>query len=59
MGEAPRVFFDAGALTATCAGKATHLLTLDPKHFLGPKTREANLPIAACTPREFLGVILE
>lgn len=45
---------DAHVLAGARAGKATHLLTLDRRHFLGPKTREAILPIIVCTPGEFL-----
>ena len=45
---------DAHVLAAARAGKATHLITLDRKHFLGEKRREGILPIIACTPGEFL-----
>lgn len=49
---------DAHVLAGARAGKATHLLTLDRRHFLGAKTREAILPIIVCTPGEFLRAIL-
>ena len=49
---------DAHVLAGARAGKATHLLTLDRRHFLGTKTREAILPIIVCTPGEFLRAIL-
>jgi predicted nucleic acid-binding protein len=45
---------DAHVLASARAGKATHLLTLDRRHFLGTKTQEAILPIIVCTPGEFL-----
>lgn len=49
---------DAHVLAGARAGNATHLLTLDRRHFLGVKTREAILPIIVCTPGEFLRAIL-
>lgn len=45
---------DAPVLAGARAGKATHLITLDRKHFLGDKHREGILPITACRPAEFL-----
>ena len=45
---------DAHVLAGARAGKATHLLTLDRKHFLGENTREAILPIVVFTPGEYL-----
>lgn len=49
---------DAHVLAGARAGRATHLLTLDRRHFLGTKTREAILPIIVCTPGELLRAIL-
>ena len=49
---------DAHVLAGARAGKATHLLTLDRRHFLGTKTRGAILPIIVCTPGEFLMAIV-
>jgi predicted nucleic acid-binding protein len=50
---------DAHVLAGARLGKATHLLTLDRRHLLGPKTREAILPIVVCTPGEFLRVVVQ
>lgn len=50
---------DAHVLAGARAGEATHLLTLDRKHFLGKNTRAAMLPIVACTPGEFLKSLLD
>lgn len=50
---------DAHVLAGARAGKATHLLTLDRRHFLGARTREAILPIIVCTPGEFLKTVLQ
>jgi predicted nucleic acid-binding protein len=50
---------DAHVLAGARAGHATHLLTLDRKHFLGKHTRAAMLPIVACTPGEFLKSLLD
>ena len=49
---------DAHVLAGARAAKATHLLTLDRRHFLGNKTRAAILPIVVCTPGEFLRMLL-
>jgi predicted nucleic acid-binding protein len=45
---------DAHVLAGARSGKATHLITLDRRHFLRNKQREGILPIIACTPGEFL-----
>lgn len=45
---------DAHVLAGARNGKATHLITLDRKHFLQKGQRESMLPIVACTPGEFL-----
>jgi len=45
---------DAHALAGARAASATHLLTLDRKHFLGKSVRAAILPLVVCTPGEFL-----
>jgi len=45
---------DAHVLAGARAGRATHLLTLDRKHFLGKNVRAAILPLVVCTPGEFL-----
>lgn len=45
---------DAHVLAGARNGKATHLITLDRKHFLQKAQRESMLPIVACTPGEFL-----
>lgn len=45
---------DAHVLAGARAGQATHLITLDRKHFLTEEQRKAILPIAACTPGEFI-----
>jgi len=53
---ASRVFEakDAHVLAGARAGAATHLVTLDRKHFLQKDQRAGMLPIIACTPGEFL-----
>lgn len=45
---------DAHVLAGARIGKATHLVTLDRKHFLGDDQRKGILPIEACTPGELL-----
>jgi predicted nucleic acid-binding protein len=45
---------DAHVLAGARAGAATHLITLDRRHFLQGNQRQAILPIVACTPGEFL-----
>jgi len=50
---------DAHVLAAARTGRATHLLTLDRRHFLGQAARESILPIVVCTPGEFLSACLE
>ena len=45
---------DAHVLAGARKGKATHLVTLDRKHFLGDDQRERVLPVVACTPGELL-----
>ncbi len=45
---------DAHVLAGARGGRATHLLTLDRKHFLGKSVRTAVLPLVVCTPGEFL-----
>jgi len=45
---------DAHVLAGARNGRATHLVTLDRKHFLGDDQREGVLPIVACTPGELL-----
>ena len=45
---------DAHVLAGARAGAATHLITLDRKHFLQEDQRAGMLPIVACTPGEFL-----
>jgi predicted nucleic acid-binding protein len=49
---------DAHVLAGARAGKASHLLTLDRRHFPDPKTRAAILPIVVCTPGEFLAELV-
>jgi predicted nucleic acid-binding protein len=49
---------DAHVLAGARAGGATHLITLDRRHFLKPDQRAAMLPILACTPGEFLQALL-
>jgi hypothetical protein len=49
---------DAHVLAGARIGGATHLLTLDRRHFLGRKTREAILPIVVCTPGELLAAMV-
>ena len=44
----------AHVLAGARAGRATHLLTLDRKHFLDKSVRAAILPLVVCTPGEFL-----
>ena len=44
---------DAHVLAAARDGDASHLITLDRKHFLTDETRQAILPILACTPGEY------
>ena len=46
---------DAHVLAGARAGQATHLVTLDRKHFLHEKQRQGILPIIACTPGELIG----
>jgi len=48
---------DAHVLAGARRGKATHLITLDRRHFLKDKQREGILPIIACTPGEYLKVV--
>ncbi len=48
---------DAHVLAGARTGKATHLITLDRKHFLRAKQKEGILPIIACTPGEFLEML--
>jgi len=50
---------DAYVRAGARAGEATHLLTLDRKHFLGKNTRAVIQPIVACTPGEFLESLLD
>jgi predicted nucleic acid-binding protein len=45
---------DAHVLAGARLGKATHLITLDRRHFLRNKQREGILPIISCTPGEYL-----
>jgi predicted nucleic acid-binding protein len=45
---------DAHVLAGARTGKATHLITLDRKHFLRAKQKDGILPIVAWTPGEFL-----
>jgi len=45
---------DAHVLAGARAGAATHLITLDRKHFLQEDQRAGMLPIVACTPGEFV-----
>jgi len=45
---------DAHVLAGARTGKATHLITLDRKHFLHAKQKDGTFPIVACTPGEFL-----
>ena len=49
---------DAHVLAAAQAAHATHLITLDRRHFLGEEQRKAILPIIACTPGEYLQALL-
>lgn len=45
---------DAPILAAAIRAKATHLLTLDKKHFLNPLGKDDTLPIAIMTPGDFI-----
>ena len=45
---------DAHVPAAARTSRATHVVTLDRKHFLSRDMRQAILPIVACTPGEFL-----
>ena len=45
---------DAHVLAGARAGAATHLVTLDRRHFLQEDQRTGIQPIVACTPGEFL-----
>lgn len=45
---------DAHVLAAARDGNASHLITLDRRHFLTEEIRQAILPILACTPGEYL-----
>lgn len=45
---------DAHVLAGARTGKATHLITLDRKHFLRDRQRQGMLPIVACTPGEYI-----
>jgi len=45
---------DAHVLAAARTSRATHLVTLDRKHFLSRERRQAVLPIIVCTPGELL-----
>lgn len=44
---------DAQVLATARTSRATHLVTLDRKHFLSTERRQAVLPFIACTPGEF------
>ncbi len=48
---------DAHVLAGAQNCKATHLVTLDRKHFLGEDQRKGILPIVACTPGELLRLL--
>jgi len=48
---------DAHVLAGAQNSKATHLVTLDRKHFLGEDQRKGILPIVACTPGELLRLL--
>lgn len=49
---------DAHVLAAARSGEASHLITLDRKHFLTDEVRQAIRPILACTPGEYLDHLL-
>ncbi len=49
---------DAHVLAAARSGEASHLITLDRKHFLTDEVRQAIRPILACTPGEYLDQLL-
>lgn len=49
---------DAHVLAAARNGEASHLITLDRKHFLTDGMRQAIRPILACTPGEYLDQLL-
>jgi len=49
---------DSHALAAARNGEASHLITLDRKHFLTDEVRQAIQPILACTPGEYLDQLL-
>ena len=49
---------DAHVLAGARKSSATHLITLDCKHFLSEEIKLAILPIIACTPGEFLQMLL-
>jgi len=48
---------DAHVLAGAQNSGATHLVTLDRKHFLGEDQRKRILPIVACTPSELLRLL--
>ena len=50
---------DRHVLAAALESKASFLITLDCKHFKTASLREANLPIAIMTPKEFLEFVRE
>ena len=49
---------DAHVLAAARNGEASHLITLDHKHFLTDEVRKSIQPILACTPGEYLDHLL-
>jgi len=49
---------DAHVLAAARSGEASHLITLDRKHFLTDELRQTIRPILACTPGEYLDQLL-
>ncbi len=44
---------DAPILAAAVAGRAVYLITLDRRHFMTEKIRQAHLPLKILTPKEF------
>lgn len=60
MREASRVVAekDAHVLAGARKSEASHLITLDRKHFLSDEVKQAMEPIIACTPGEFLQILL-
>ncbi len=48
---------DAPILAAAIASRATHLVTLDQRHFMTEKLRKAHLLLSIVTPRDFFQAV--